>query len=216
MNTRAELRCRCGEVSGFVENPSPRTVNRVVCYCDDCQAFAHQLHRADLLDAHGGTDIVQLAPATLKFSKGQHRIAGLRLTPKGLFRFYATCCNTPLGNTLGPAIPFVGIVVQAFESSTQRPDDVFGKPLGGIMGKFAVGGAPPGTTGLNFSLLVRAILMVLGWRIRGRAWPHPFLDRNTRAPIYPFTVLTPAQREALRPLCGPNPTARPDRPERAL
>jgi hypothetical protein len=60
MSTQAELRCRCEEVRGSVSNASPRTVNRVVRYCDDCQAFAHQLGRADLLDRHGGTDIVQV------------------------------------------------------------------------------------------------------------------------------------------------------------
>ena len=63
-------------------NASPQKVNRVVCYCDDCQAFAHQLGRADLLNAQGGTDIVQVAPASLTFVKGQEHIAGVRLTPK--------------------------------------------------------------------------------------------------------------------------------------
>src|ERR1700757_5235893 len=101
MSTPAELRCRCGQVRGFVADASPDAVNRVVCYCEDCQAFAHQLGRADLLDAQGGSDIVQVAPASLTFIKGQNRIAGLRLTPKGLFRWHATCCNTPVGNTLG-------------------------------------------------------------------------------------------------------------------
>ena len=42
-----QVRCRCGEVVGLVTNASPQKVNRVVCYCDDCQAFAHQLGRAD-------------------------------------------------------------------------------------------------------------------------------------------------------------------------
>ncbi|MFX6869136.1 DUF6151 family protein, partial [Acinetobacter baumannii] len=79
-------------------------------YCDDCQAFAHRLGRADLLNAQGGSDIVQVAPAALTFVKGQNRIAGMRLTPKGLFRWHTTCCNTPVGNTLGPAIPFVGLI----------------------------------------------------------------------------------------------------------
>src|SRR6266853_5035089 len=125
MTTRVELRCRCGEVRGWVADASPRTVNRVVCYCDDCQAFAHQLGRADLLTAKGGSDIVQVAPASLTFVKGQHRIAGLRLAPKGLFRWHTTCCNTPVGNTLGPAIPFVGIVAQAFDSNPQRVESVF-------------------------------------------------------------------------------------------
>ena len=89
-----EVRCRCGEVTGLVTNASPQKVNRVVCYCDDCQAFAHQLGRADLLNAQGGSDIVQVAPASLAFMKGQNRIAGVRLTPKGLFRWHTTCCNT--------------------------------------------------------------------------------------------------------------------------
>src|SRR5579871_5449944 len=117
MSGQVEVRCRCGEVRGIVTGPSPQTVNRVVCYCDDCQAYAHQLGRADLLNAKGGSDIVQFAPNTLSFTRGQDRIAGLRLTPKGLYRWYATCCNTPVGNTLGPAIPFVGIPVQCFDAA---------------------------------------------------------------------------------------------------
>ena len=75
----AELRCSCGQVRGHVADPSPRTVNRVVCYCADCQAFAHRLGRADLLNAQGGSDIVQVAPAALTFVQGQDRITGLRL-----------------------------------------------------------------------------------------------------------------------------------------
>ena len=135
MTIQAELRCRCGEVRGQLVNASSRTVNRVVCYCDDCQAFAHHLGRADLLDARGGSDIVQVAPASLTFVQGQHRIEGLRLTPKGLFRWYTSCCNTPVGNTVSPTIPFVGVIAQAFDSDAQHPDEVFGRPIGAIMVK---------------------------------------------------------------------------------
>lgn len=208
MTTQAELRCRCGEVRGSVADASPQTVNRVVCYCDDCQAFAHHLGRADLLDGHGGSDIVQLAPASLTFVQGQDRIVGLRLTPKGLFRWYTSCCHTPIGNTVSPAIPFVGIVVHAFDHGSQRPDEVFGQPIGAILGKYAIGDPPAGSKRMSLPLMLRAVRMVLGWRLRGRAWPNPFFRRDTRAPIYPLTVLTPPQREALRHFCGPRPTAR--------
>ena len=34
---------------------------------------------------------------------GSH--CGAAAEPKGLYRWYATCCNTPVGNTLGPAVP---------------------------------------------------------------------------------------------------------------
>jgi hypothetical protein len=203
----AELRCRCGEVYGQVKNASSATANRIVCYCDDCQAFAHYLHRADLLDAHGGSDIVQVAPASLSFTGGTERITGLRLGPKGLYRWYASCCNTPLGNMMGPSIPFAGIVAQGFDSGTQTADGVFGKPIGASQGKCAIGEPPPGSTGMNLGLLIKVIRTLVGWRLRGQGWPHPFFDRSTRAAIFPVTTLTPAQREALRPLCGPKPSA---------
>jgi len=211
MGDRIELLCRCGEVRAVVAEASPRTVNRVTCYCDDCQAFLHQIGRADLLNAQGGSDIVQVAPSTLTFMQGQDRIVGLRLTPKGLFRWYASCCNTPLGNTLTPKIPFVGIVAQTFDGGTPRADEVVGPPIGAILGKYAVGEPPAGSTGLHLSLILRAIGKVLGWRLRGKAWPHPFFRQGTGAPIYPLTVLSLEEREALRPLCGPHPTAQPAR-----
>jgi hypothetical protein len=86
MFRNATLRCRCGTVQGLLADAAPEKVNRVVCYCADCQAFAHHLGRADLLDAHGGSDIVQVAPAALSFTQGAERIRGLRLTPKGVNR----------------------------------------------------------------------------------------------------------------------------------
>jgi hypothetical protein len=205
MSKSATLQCSCGEVRGLVANVAPRTVNRVVCYCADCQAFLHHLGRTDLFVPQAGTDIVQVAPATLSFLQGRQNIVGLRLSPKGLYRWYARCCRMPLGNTVSPAIPFVGLVAQAFASETQGADDLVGPPVGAIYGNFAVGGVPEGSTGFNARLYARAIGMVLSWRLRGKAWPHPFFDQATRAPIYPVTILLRSERDALRPLCGPHP-----------
>src|SRR5262245_34003449 len=105
MPTDVELACRCGEIHGWLRGASPRTVNRMVCYCDDCQAFLHHIGRAELLDARGGTDVVQLAPSTMVLDRGTDRVAGLQLREKGMNRWYASCCQTPLGNTLGPRLP---------------------------------------------------------------------------------------------------------------
>jgi hypothetical protein len=205
----ADIGCRCGVVRGRITDASPRTVNRVICYCDDCQAFAHHLGRPELLDARGGSDIVQVAPASLTFLQGQEQIAGVRLTPKGLYRWHARCCNTPLGNTVGPAIPFVGIVIEALQTGGQLPDQVFGRPVGAIKGEYAIGEPPRGSKGINLSLMSRSVAKVLGWQLKGRAWPHPFFDQSTRKPIYPVTTLPPEQREALRSLCGPKPATPP-------
>ena len=200
-----ELRCRCGEVRGTITGASPRTVNRVTCYCDDCQAYAHQLGRADFLDAKGGSDIVQVAPSALSFTHGLDRIVGLRLKPGGLYRWYAKCCNTPLGNTLSPAVPFVGVPAQTF--GAPRLEDVVGAPIGAILGQFAIGEPPKGSQGISLGLMFRALGKVIGWRLRGKAWPHPFFRRETREPVYPVTVVSAERREALRAYCGPRPTA---------
>jgi len=202
MADRARVRCRCSAVEGCLADASSRSVNRVICYCADCQAFAHYLGRADLLDGHGGSDIVQVAPTSLVISRGNEHIAGLRLTPDGLFRFYARCCNTPLGNVLGPGLPFVGVIVQAFDTGEKSIDGTFGAPRGMIHGRYAVGGTPKGSTKFNLRLIARAVFLICSWRLTGRQWPHPFFDRRTRAPARPIAILTSAEREALRHRSG--------------
>jgi hypothetical protein len=182
----------------------------MTCYCDDCQAYLHHLGRADLLDAHGGTDIVQVAPAALSFHQGAELLSGVRLTPKGLYRWYTQCCHTPMGNTLTPSLPFVGIAAQAFaeDGAAVSVDAYFGRSRGMSFGKFAIGAPPPGSVRPNLGMLAHALRKVLGWKLRGRAWPHPFFERDTSSPRYPVRILTREERAALRPLCGPRESPR--------
>ena len=84
-------------------------------------------------------------------------------------------------------------------------DEVFGAPRGRILGKFAIGNPPPGSVKPNVPLLARTMRKVLGWKLRGKTWPHPFFDRASGTPKYPVTVLSTAERDALRSLCGPRP-----------
>jgi hypothetical protein len=204
-----ELGCRCGAVHGVVKNASPHTVSRAVCYCDDCQAFLHQLGRAELMNERGGSDVVQVAPATLSFDRGSEYIVGLRLSPKGLYRWYASCCKTPLGNTLEPAFPFVGINIHSFVGTPAQLDQTFGKATTSVRGEFAVGGPPAGSTKFPLRLILRALHNMVGWRLLGKTWPHPFFDRIARAPTHAVTVLSRAERDGLRLLCGPHPGSAP-------
>ncbi len=201
MGRDIELRCRCGEIHGWLRDASPESVNRIVCYCDDCQAFLHHIERADLLDGHGGSDIVQVAPATLEYDRGRDRITGVRLGPKGLLRWYASCCKTPLGNSLTPSIPFVGLTQEIFGNAPR--DELFGPPRAAILGKFAIGEPPAGSKGVNLALMGRTLRLILGWKLRAKAWPHPFFERGSKIPTPPLKTLTAAERDALRPLCGP-------------
>ncbi len=208
MSEAVELGCRCGSIHGWARGIAPNSVNRAVCYCDDCQAFLHYLDRADLLDAHGGTDIVQLPPNAIVFDRGAESIVGVRLTSKGMHRWYASCCKTPLGNTLTPLVAFIGMPIELFRGApdAQRRDALFGKSRGAAHGKFAVGGLPQGSPKFHAGLFAIVVLRIIGWKLRGKAWPHPYFDKATGGPSHAVTILTQPERDALRPMCGPNPT----------
>jgi len=195
------LACRCGKVRGVLRGVAPNTVNRVVCHCDDCQAFAMHLgDTADVLDPHHGTDISQLPPSRVELTEGLDHVALLRLSPRGLFRWYTSCCQTPIGNTTpGPGMPFVGIVHTFVDHSEHPRDEVMGPPRGRIHGRFvpldrrdgcdAHPKAPAGLLALTAGRL-------MSWKLTGKARPHPFFD-DAGQPIASPTVLTKEERFAL-------------------
>jgi len=108
MNHR--FQCRCGTVQGQILH-SQRGV-RAVCYCGDCQAYAHVLGQAErVLDPLGGTDVVATQSSCVEFTSDTQALACLSLSPKGLLRWYARCCSTPIANTpRNWKIPYVGLV----------------------------------------------------------------------------------------------------------
>ena len=120
------LQCRCGTFKGYVAQPE--RVNRVVCYCRDCQAFAHFLDGAnDILDAQGGSDVIQAIPANVTFIAGTEALACMRLSEKGLLRWYVKCCNTPIGNTVANyRVSFIGLVHSCLDSTGESLDASFG------------------------------------------------------------------------------------------
>ena len=202
------LRCRCDRVRGVARDLSGRSGNRVVCYCDDCQTYARWLGGEGIVDGHGGTDVFQMAPARLRIERGAEELRCVRLAPKGLLRWYAGCCRTPIGNTLAsPRVPFVGVVHAFMDHGAdgRARDEALGPPLASIFGEFAAAGAPPGVRArAPRSLLVRSAgLLLLAW-LRGDARPSPFFDQ-TGAPVSEPLVLGPQEREALRPQASGQP-----------
>ncbi len=194
MTSDVPIHCKCGRVRGVARDVGPRTVNRSVCYCHDCRAYMHWLEREDLLDERGGTEIIQLARARLEITEGGDQIRCMRLSRKGMHRWYAQCCRTPLGNTV-PRIPFIGVARTAFD--LPRADDA--SRFGGAMAssvRSAVGGPPPGA-GLTVRSIARVIRLLASWAVRGLGHPTPFFGRNNRPTVTP-QVLTSAERQELR------------------
>jgi hypothetical protein len=107
------------------------------------------------------------------------------------------------------SVPAIGIVWEAFRDVRDpvRREAVLGPVQGTVFAKFAIGGVPPGARVFDFGLMLRASRRILGWKLRGRAWPHPFFDRGVAEPRYAVKTLTREQRDALRAKCGPSPSA---------
>ena len=200
--TELELRCSCGTVRGIARDVSPSTINHCFCYCDDCQAFAHFLGREDeILDAHGGTEITQMSQASVRFTAGMDKVAAMRLSPKGMIRWYASCCRTPIGNTMPtPMLPFVG-VIKAFIAA---PAAALGPIRGRGFAKSAKGGpAAVPKDGLPEPLMIaRVLAKVLRWRLRNDHKRWPLRDAATGEPIVEPQVLGAEKREALRQSCA--------------
>lgn len=104
------LQCTCGKVRG--EILQPRRAMRAVCYCRDCQTYAHLLGRArQVLDPIGGTDVIATAASNVAITAGREHLACVSLSPGGLLRWYAACCGTPVANTPRDwKLPYVGVV----------------------------------------------------------------------------------------------------------
>jgi uncharacterized protein DUF6151 len=186
------LQCRCGTIRGFVHDP--QRANRAVCYCYDCQAFAHFLGKSEeILDDLGGSEVIQVLPSNVTFTEGIEALACMRLTAKGLLRWYAGCCNTPIGNTLDNfKISFVGLVHTCLESSGRPLQESFGPIRAWVNTKGAKATPKPKAVGMGTTILW-FLANVARARIDGsyRQTPFFFVDKGT--PIVAPRVLSPAE-----------------------
>lgn len=199
-----ELRCSCGTVRGVVHGVARRHANRAVCYCDDCQSFAHFLgHAGEILDAYGGTPIVQLSPARLELAAGAEQLRVMRLTAKGALRWYTACCSWPIGNTLATRqVPFLGLIETAIEAGqgADAIDLTVGPVHARAFARFARGDTSvleKVYKGPPIALALRLAGLMVRWRLRGDHKRSPFFDAETSAPVSAPHVLSPAQLAAV-------------------
>jgi hypothetical protein len=173
------LRCRCGQVQGEVG--TARTYVRATCYCKDCRAYARWLGTPGLLDAAGGVDIVAMAPSQVRFTAGEAQVACMSLGPRGIYRWYAACCRTPLGNTpRTPAVHYVGLSTDCLEPAAAQA--AFGR-AGRCVINTDSATAPVRKTRVAFVVGgLRILAGILGARLRGRR-ESPFFDAATGKPI---------------------------------
>ena len=174
------IRCRCGQFEAEVTDISADGTNRVICYCESCRKFATTLDRQDVLEEGGGTDLVMVGAGQLRIVKGSEFLVPMRLTEKGPLRWYASCCDTPIGNTAGtPAVPFISLVRRGVD----LPEEPVGPVRAQLHRKSALAHVAPVGEGRGLAaVLLRFGRIVLAARGRGDHRRNPFFGPN-RKPI---------------------------------
>jgi len=193
-----KIQCRCAKVQGKLSRPVRLT--RTVCYCQDCQVFAHFLQQpTEILNAQGGTDIIQTLPCYLHFSQGSEYLACVRLSPTGLLRWYTSCCQTAIGNTLpDQKKSFVGLIHCCLQPQAPATlDSSFGPVRAVVNTAGARGDSPVAAFGLP-KVLWTIIRMMLLARLSGGYKNTPFFHAQTGLPVVEPRVLTKAERQALQ------------------
>lgn len=197
MEAALRIHCDCGKFQGVFRDVAAGSGNRTVCYCRDCQAFARFLERPDVLDAHGGTELFQHSPRELLFTEGTEQLACVRLSDKGMLRWYAACCRTPIANTMPTsAMPFMGLISAVWDA---EGDALLGPVRNRVQAQSTIGdtGELEASRGIPLTVFARVLWLLLKARLRGDHRHSPFFDPSTGQPRARPQVLSPEARRAL-------------------
>lgn len=188
------VRCSCGSVRGVARELGPAQVNRVQCYCKFCATFADVLGRSeDMLDERRGSDIFQMSPRKLELHEGLEHLACLRLTRTGAMRFYASCCNTPIANTIANSkVPFMGVspLMIPWQELGKTREEVLGPVAARVNGRFepSEAKAKRARTRDLMRMLVGLAPKMLRWGLRGDLAHSPLVDAKGRPKVEPRQV----------------------------
>lgn len=194
-----ETSCECGTVKYRIEDATPKKfLGRGVCYCEDCQSFAHYLGDAGrFLDARGGTEVFQTQPRFLEFTEGADNIAGMRLSTRGPIRWYAKCCNSPIGNSVPTrAVAFTGLIARPGQLSAEDNVAIGGEKVA-IFPDLAKGGPDPALKQPSMAwLMLKNIFIAAGAFLLGRHKKTPFFTDDGK-PVAEPLILSEEERDGL-------------------
>lgn len=172
--------CRCGALTGQLTGIDPDEGTHVVCHCADC-ARADR-HFGGPGDRAAGLAIWQTTPDRVEILTGAGHLRLTRLSPKGLNRWVAGCCGTPMFNTLkGPGMPFAGVLVDCLADRAA---------LGPVIAHGFIE-APDGKTRHQGGLTVgwRFAKRALGARLSGAWRKTPFFGLPGGEPVAEVEIL---------------------------
>ena len=113
----------------------------------------------------------------------QRRLAAIRLSDKGMVRWYASCCGTPMGNTMAnPKMSFIGLVHTCLDQG--RMDEDFGTNVAVVNTDTALGNPKPKQRGL-LGVVARFLWIVVASRISGRYRKSPLFNGSGLPQVAP-------------------------------
>ncbi len=179
--------CNCGALTGHITAKGVNAGTHVVCFCHDCRAAQLYFEQPD--PAPGPVEIFQTTHEDIRFETGSEHLAAMQLSPKGMLRWYAKCCNAPLATTPQTArFPFAGFIVARI-------------PDASALGPVTTRGFVPRPDGKQkheklryaaFGLLKRVIKS----RLSGSWRTSQLFTPETGGPVVTPTILTKEQRAA--------------------
>ena len=200
MTCAPEYSCHCGKLRAKIHEVSPSTGNLARCHCLHCQAFAHWLTEqggADFLDENGGSELFQTLAWRVEFTQGKDAyLQAIRLSPKGMIRWYASCCHSPIANMMGSqAMSFIGMPTGGFE---MKDIDNMGPVRASMFAKTArKGSTPPADFGF-LPVITRILWRQFKGKLRVKTRYSPFWT-DAGQPVADPQVLTLEERKAATP-----------------
>ncbi|AZV78803.1 hypothetical protein EBB79_13600 [Parasedimentitalea marina] len=183
--TQQSFACDCGALQGHVTAHGIKTGTRAVCFCADCRAA--ELYHGQSDPAPGPVDLFQMSPEDVVITKGAEHLRLMRLSPKGLMRWYAGCCGTPFANTLAkPTLPFAGLRADLFADK-----DALGKIR--ARGFIPQPGKPSKTKGAA-GMVLGIFKRMATSRLSGQWRQTPFFDIETGEPVSEPKILSKEER----------------------
>ncbi len=183
MGQEISLSCSCGKLRGRLKEAGPDVGDRFICHCSDCRDFIRFLGKEEeALTDHGGVSVYQTRVAQLEITQGVDQLAAVHMTEKPTTRWYTTCCNTPVCNTLSKAKPAF-LSLQTVVLDPERVDSVLGPSKGNIFPDEATPANPPGKSPSAIGMSLRFLPRILkdsfgsGWR------KSPLFDAETKEPV---------------------------------
>jgi len=180
--------CACGTVKGTLRGVTPARGSHAQCHCIDCRAAEVYLDQPD--PAPRAIQLFQTTPDRFHFDQGFDKLSVFSFGETNLLRWYASCCGTPMFNTLRkPKLAFASIMTRTLSDPA---------PLGPIVG---TGYIPTPSGKLRNEGLPRLIWGALsraaGAKVTGRWTVNPFIDPDTATPKRPVHIVPRDQRKAI-------------------